>query len=130
MASRHEKPEPQELRSLSASGDAFVDSVRAAISANLVDGNLTIDRCARHLVISRRTLQRLLSEAGWTFTRLIDEVRLERARQLLADESRTVADVAAQLGYANSANFAKAFQRLSGVTPGEFRSRMQEDSTG
>jgi AraC-like DNA-binding protein len=45
---------------------------------------------------------------------------------LLADENQKVADVAAQLGYGNSANFAKAFQRLSGVTPTEFRSRLKK----
>ena len=110
---------------LSDGGDAFVESVRVAISGDLAAGNLTIDRCAKQLGMSRRMLQRLLSEAGLTFTSLVNQVRLQSARQSLADENQTVADVAAQLGYGNSANFAKAFQRLSGVTPREFRSRLK-----
>lgn len=126
MASRPEKLNPKEVRSSSAADDPFVESVRTAIRGDLADGNLTVDRCAKQLGMSRRTLQRLLSEAGWTFTSLANQLLLEKARQLLADENQTVADVAAQLGYANSANFAKAFQRLGGVTPGEFRRKHQK----
>ena len=125
VASRPEKSNPKEVRSSFVADDAFVDSVRTAIRGGLAGGNLTIDCCAKQLGMSRRTLQRLLSEAGLTFTSLANQVRLQRAKQLLADENQKVADVAAQLGYGNSANFAKAFQRLSGVTPTEFRSRLK-----
>ena len=57
--------------------DAIVDSVRTAIRGDLAGGNLTVDGCAKQYGISRRTLQRLLSEAGWTFTRLVNQECLE-----------------------------------------------------
>jgi AraC-like DNA-binding protein len=103
----------------------FVNSVRAAIKKNFADRSLTIDRCATQLGISRRGMQRLLSESGLTFTRLVDEVRLELATRLLADDAKAIKNIAIELGFTRSANFARAFQRLSGVTPTEFRRRQQ-----
>jgi AraC-like DNA-binding protein len=105
--------------------EAFIDSLRTAIHADVASGNVTIDRYAKQFEISRRTMQRRLRQAGLTFTSLVNQILLETATQWLADERRTVGEIAAELGYANSANFAKAFQRLSGVTPTEFRSRLK-----
>jgi AraC-like DNA-binding protein len=112
--------------------DARVSSVRNAIRENLAAGGLTIDRCAQQLGLSRRTLQRLLYEAGLTFTCLVDQVRLEVATKLLTDDKQKVADIAGRLGYATPANFARAFQRLAGVTPTEFRRRIRyaKDAAG
>ena len=124
MPSRR-KPEKNE-RSSPEAGDALVDAVRALILCDLVDGNLNVQHCARQLEISRRQLQRLLSEAGWTYTRLVDQVRLEKAEQLLADETQKLADIASQLGYSKSDNFARAFRRLSGMTPAEFRQKLKQ----
>ena len=119
----HRKPGANE-RSSPEAVDALVDAVRALILCDLVDGNLNVQSCALQLEISRRQLQRLLSEAGWTYTRLVGQVRLEKAEQLLADETRKLADIASQLGYSKSDNFTRAFRRLSGMTPAEFRQNL------
>ncbi|AVT06262.1 helix-turn-helix domain-containing protein [Paracidovorax avenae] len=49
------------------------------------------------------------------------EQRIERARQLLLDPGRSVADVAAECGFATQAHLSSAFRRRLGLTPGEFR---------
>ncbi|BFO55986.1 helix-turn-helix domain-containing protein [Acidovorax sacchari] len=49
------------------------------------------------------------------------ERRIERARQLLLDPGRSVADVAAECGFATQAHLSSAFRRRLGLTPGEFR---------
>ena len=105
--------------------DAFIDSLRTAIRRDVASGGVTIDRYAKQFEISRRSMQRRLRQTGLTFTSLGNQILLETAKQLLADQRRTVGGIAAELSYANSANFAKAFQRLSGVTPTEFRSRLK-----
>ena len=105
------------------SGDVclFTRFVRTVIRDHLANGQLTIDRCAAQLAISRRKLQRELSQQGVTFSSLVTDVRLEMATELLADDKKSVGEIACKLGYANAASFARAFRRSCGVTPSDFR---------
>ncbi|XZE56001.1 helix-turn-helix domain-containing protein [Planctomycetaceae bacterium SH139] len=110
-----------ENKSTSPAHDDFVELVRSATSQRLIDRNLTVDGCAKDVDVSRRSMQRFLTEAGQSFTQLVDQMRLDIATKLLADKNKSISEIASQLDYANAANFSRAFQRLSGVTPTQFR---------
>ncbi|PJI95841.1 AraC family transcriptional regulator [Acidovorax sp. 69] len=47
--------------------------------------------------------------------------RLDRAKTLLLDSQRSVAEVAAAIGFSTPSHFAQAFKRRWGATPGQFR---------
>jgi AraC family transcriptional regulator len=53
--------------------------------------------------------------------------RLRRAAQLLADESRSVTDVAFDAGFADVSNFVRTFHRAAGVSPRRFRQAARGD---
>lgn len=72
--------------------------------------------------LSERALRRRLAAEGTSFRVLADEVIARLAKQYLADRTRSVADVAARLGYAEPASFVRAFRRAVGTTPDAFRS--------
>ncbi len=76
---------------------------------------------AQALNVSARTLHRQLKEEGASLQQLKDEVRLERARDLLLRTARPVKQVAAAVGFRNEKSFARAFRQRVGMTPGEFR---------
>ena len=71
--------------------------------------------------MSVRSLQRRLHESELDFGRLVEEARLELARRMLGDSELKIVEVAAELGYTDSANFTRAFRRWTGVPPREFR---------
>jgi AraC family transcriptional regulator len=48
-------------------------------------------------------------------------LRVNRARQLLADRKLSLADIAFACGYADQSHFARFFKRFVGVTPGKYR---------
>ena len=48
-------------------------------------------------------------------------LRLDKARQLLTDDTLSVADVAFHLGFCDEAHFCKLFRRYTGFTPGQYR---------
>ncbi len=48
-------------------------------------------------------------------------LRLREARELLRDESRSIAEVAFDVGYHDSEHFTRAFRQHYGLTPREFR---------
>lgn len=71
--------------------------------------------------IAERTFRRQLSEENTSFRDLLDQVRFRKAQLLLKESTRSVENIALQLGYAESAAFIHAFQRWSGTTPAAFR---------
>ncbi|OSI60254.1 AraC family transcriptional regulator [Bradyrhizobium canariense] len=70
---------------------------------------------------SVRSLQRELARAGLTYSRLLDQVRFEKGAELLRKTDARIIDVAFAAGYTDPAHFARAFRRMAGVTPREFR---------
>lgn len=47
--------------------------------------------------------------------------RFERARARLADRDTTLAEIAAEVGFADQSHFTRTFKRFSGMTPSEYR---------
>ncbi|CAM5416118.1 HTH-type transcriptional activator RhaS [Afipia felis] len=71
--------------------------------------------------VSTRSLQRKLGYAGLTYSDLVETARYERASKLLRDTDCKIIDIAFSSGYADPAHFTRAFRRISGVTPRQFR---------
>jgi len=72
------------------------------------------------LGVSVSTLSRQLAEQGYSFRTLANEVRHEQACELLRAGAMTVQDIAALQGYAEPANFVRAFRAMAGVSPGVY----------
>jgi AraC family transcriptional regulator len=49
--------------------------------------------------------------------------RLRRAARLLADDERSITDVAMEVGFADLSNFVRTFRRAAGISPGRFAKR-------
>ena len=59
--------------------------------------------------------------SGQTAKQVIDERVALEIRRYLADSSRSIAEVRAELGYDDSSNFSKFVRRHLGQTPADFR---------
>lgn len=71
---------------------------------------------------SRRTLQRRLKANGLRFTEVLDQCRFELASELLVDPGMRIIDVAQAVGFDDQTHFARAFRRISGISPTAYRS--------
>lgn len=100
----------------------LVPQVRQALAAHAEQAH-SAQALAQLLHVSARTLHRQLKEEGASLQQLKDEVRMEKARDLLLRTHRPVKQVAAAVGFRNEKSFARAFRQWVGVTPGEFRAR-------
>lgn len=78
-------------------------------------------RVAATLLVSERTLKRRLQEENASFQAMVDQVRLERARELLTGSAMNLSQIAERLGYADAANFTRAFKRWTGLNPSQYR---------
>ena len=81
------------------------------------------DDLAALLHISARTLHRQLKEEGATLQALKDEVRRDRAMDLLQRTQRPIKQIAEAAGFQNEKSFIRAFRGWTGVAPGEWRER-------
>jgi AraC-like DNA-binding protein len=98
--------------------------LEALLAAYLpVGGAPTIEMTADVVGMSPRTLKRRLAEEGLTYTRLLDRLRYRAAVHLLGDPGLSVKEIAYALGYSGPNNFVRAFRRVAGCTPGEWRRR-------
>jgi two-component system response regulator YesN len=71
---------------------------------------------------SRKHICRLLKrETGQTFLEILQEIRLAKARDLLASSSLGVAEVAYRVGFEDPHYFSRIFRRRCGTTPSGYR---------
>lgn len=80
-----------------------------------------LEGLARQMNCSSRTLRRHLQSLGSSYQQLLDELRFERAKQLLSEDQVPIHSIAETLGFSETASFRHAFQRWSGMAPRHFR---------
>lgn len=99
---------------------AWLGRIRQLLVQQL-DAAPGLEGLARQMNCSSRTLRRHLQALGSSYQQLLDELRFERAKQLLAEDEMPIYRIAETLGFSETASFRHAFQRWSGVAPSHFR---------
>lgn len=98
--------------------------VRTEIARSLHLGEPRREDVAARLHLTDRTLQRRLQAESVCYQQLLDDTRCELARQYLANEQHSLADVSDLLGFADPSNLFRACKRWFGMPPGQYRSRL------
>jgi AraC-like DNA-binding protein len=100
---------------------SLADDVRAALSQRISGERPAVEKVAKSLGMSPRTLQRRLEELGTSYQKLLDEVRRRSARRLLANTDLGAGEVAFLLGFEELNSFTRAFHAWEGTTPLRWR---------
>lgn len=116
----HEILSPILAQALAEKGDCFRARLCDILRAQVLSGPLTPDRAAASLGVSVRTLSRRLADEGATFSELAQLVRLEVAQRTLRS-GKSLAEIAAMLGYSDPTAFIRAFKQMTGMTPARWR---------
>ena len=101
------------------------DGLRRVVRALVASGRFTVDDLAATLRLSRRTLFRRLRDRGTGFRDLLDDARFKSAKHLLASSAIPIVEIAARLGYSDTATFTRAFVRWADTAPAEWRRRQR-----
>jgi AraC-like DNA-binding protein len=89
----------------------------------LADGYTDVTLGAKIADMSIRTLQRRLHLLGASYSAVVDEARFQIASKMLIATDAPSLEIGRAVGYSDPSHFARAFRRLTGVSPSEFRSR-------
>lgn len=102
----------------------FDPQIGAALRAVHADVNLpwTVESLAAKAGMSRSAFAARFKELlGQTPLDYVTEWRMQKALLLLKQEDKKLVEVAQSVGYESDAAFSKAFKRVVGVAPGEYR---------
>ena len=102
----------------------FDPQIGAALTSihNNVNSPWTVESLAGAAGMSRSAFaERFKGLLGQTPLEYVTEWRMQKAVQLLQQRDKKLVDVAQSIGYESDAAFSKAFKRVVGLTPGEYR---------
>lgn len=91
------------------------------LRSQLLKRPCTVTGIAQEFGLHPRTFSRHLAEEGTTFQKLVDDVRYEIARDLLAASGMMLGQIAAILRFSEPSAFARAFRRWAAQTPSAWR---------
>ncbi len=104
-------------------GDPLVVKAQEWIEQHYAQ-SIDYDRLAGKFRMSRRSLERRFKQAtGVTPLGYLQQFRVETAKSLLEDGSRTFNEITYRVGYEDIAFFRKVFVKLTGLRPKEYQQR-------
>jgi len=108
--------------------EKLLERVMQSINHNLSNAELSVDKIADEVGISRVHLHRKMKElTGQTPHDFIRNIRMKKAASLLASGDMSVSEVMYACGFSNAASFSTVFKKMYGLSPREY---MNEHQTG
>ena len=90
--------------------------------------DLSLNTLADVLHMTPAYVSRLFSrESGTTYRKYLTELRVEKAKELLATSSLSIAEVCDRVGFNDYFHFIKTFKRLTGTSPGKYTGASEKD---
>lgn len=113
----------------SPSSDNVLDDLVYYIAHNYQE-NLRLETLAPLFGYNSSYLGKIFTKKfGDTFNAYVDKVRIRYARELLAESSCKVYEIAEKVGYCNVDYFHKKFRKYVGLSPAEYRRQSQQKSS-
>lgn len=100
------------------------NDLAAFVDDNFSRQDLSLGVLAESFRISPAHASRVFrSTVGQTFQQYVSHKRIKLAEQLLVSGEDTVSDIASEVGYGEVHSLIRAFKKVYGITPAEFRRR-------
>jgi transcriptional regulator GlxA family with amidase domain len=94
-----------------------------------IEEPISLDELSAYVGISRRQLERLFQKhLNCVPTRYYLNLRLNRARLLLLQTSKSIVDIALACGFISAPHFSKCYRDLFGIPPRDERRKLQQRS--
>lgn len=102
----------------------FVKKVRQVVEENLDNFDFTVEQLCQEIHMSNSQIHRKLSAlTGFSATKFIRYIRLNKAKELLLQPELTITAVAFDTGFQDPSYFGRVFKQEFGQTPMEWREK-------
>lgn len=94
------------------------------------NNNITLKDVADEVFLSQNYLSELFKkETGEGFYEFLSNYRVKRAKELLVTTNLKIYEVAESVGYNDSITFGRAFKKITGTTPNNFRNNKAREKS-
>ncbi|WP_179632173.1 helix-turn-helix domain-containing protein [Clostridium peptidivorans] len=102
-----------------------IENVKKYITENYSDQLLSLEAIACEMRFSPNYLRSIFKESeGKSISNYINEVRFEKAKELLETTQLTAKEISLKIGFENFNYFYTAFKKYYGVSPNQFRNNI------
>ena len=100
----------------------FLKQLHDIIQANLSNCDFSVEDIGQEIGLSRVQLYRKVKAmTGASVVELLRKARLAKAKRLLESRSKSVSEVAYEVGFSTPSYFSKCFKEEFGMLPGEVK---------
>lgn len=122
LGDRKQPPEEAEEEPADRQAGSFLVKKAVAYMEQNYAKKLSLQDVADYCYVSQWHLSKLINRhAGKTYYDLLNAIRIQKAKELLADPSLKIGDIVEMVGYADGGHFARTFKKLEGVSANEYR---------
>lgn len=94
-----------------------------------LDEDLSVTRICKQFFVSKSKLYEVSLKAfHMGISDYIRNLRMRRAKEMLADTKKSVEQIAGEVGYEDANFFIRTFKRYEGVTPGKYRKGLADSA--
>lgn len=114
--------EPKEESSEENSAGCFIVKNALAYMEENYAQKLTLGLVAEKTYVSQWHLSKLLNKhEGRNFSEILNQIRVEHAKELLNEMQLRIADISEMVGFTDVAHFSRVFKKLEGLSANEYR---------
>jgi len=104
----------------------LVQDVTRVLTENYSDAGLDLRQVASKLSVSPTRLSSILNrQVNISFRQMLRQIRIEKAKRLLATHRFSVKEVARRVGFSDSHYFSRTFKELTGSNPTQYKDSPQ-----
>lgn len=108
--------------------ESFLEKLNEVIYKNIEDTDLSVDKLATVMNMSRATLYRKIKEiSNLSPNELINVARLKIAAELLANDEYKIYEVSEKVGFSSYRQFGRNFSKQFGIFPSEYVTLKREE---
>lgn len=109
----------------------LLDRMKRYIHDHYAEESLHLERIAAHFGLSASYATRFFKDqTGIPLMRYVDQLRMERAKQLLLTTDLHLKEIVGEIGYLDPNHFIRKFKKYEGVTPIHYRRLIKGKSPG
>ncbi len=114
-----------EMPEETAAGSFIVNNAMKFMEENYRE-KLKLQDVADQVYVSQWHLSKLLNRyKGQSFSDILNNIRIDKARELLKDPSLRIGDIADMVGFLDMAHFSRVFKKQTGISANEYRNGLK-----
>jgi len=111
------------VRDLQSSAHQLAEDTRNFVYEHYMDPEMGLKLAASKMQITETYLSRIFKKAFHVnFASYVEQLRIQRAKEYLKSD-KTIAEISLLTGYGSDHAFRRAFKRITGISPQEYRGR-------